>query len=84
MELGDQRPSDNVEDRRGIGLGAGGLGVGGVVIAVIAYFLGFDPTTAVQTAEQLAVKCKIPTISGEVTSSGLMSLTATSRCRCSS
>ena len=54
MELGDQQPSGNVEDRRGIGLGVGGLGVGGVVIAVIAYFLGFDPTTAVQTAEQLA------------------------------
>jgi uncharacterized protein len=54
MELGDQRPSDNVEDRRGIGLGASGLGVGGVVIALIAYFLGFDPTTAVQTAEQIA------------------------------
>jgi len=54
MELGDQQASSNVEDRRGIGLGAGGLGVGGVVIALIAYFLGFDPTTAVQTAEQLA------------------------------
>jgi predicted metalloprotease len=54
MELGDQRASDNVEDRRGIGLGAGGLGVGGVVIALIAYFLGFDPQTAVNTAEQIA------------------------------
>ena len=54
MELGDQRASGNVEDRRGIGLGAGGLGVGGIVIALIAYFLGVDPTTAVNTAEQLA------------------------------
>jgi hypothetical protein len=52
MELGDQRASGNVEDRRGIGLG-GGLGVGGIVIALIAYFLGMDPTTAVNTAEQL-------------------------------
>lgn len=53
MELGDQRASDNVEDRRGIGV-AGGLGVGGLVIAVIAYFLGFDPSTVVNVAEQVA------------------------------
>jgi uncharacterized protein len=54
MQLGGQRSSGNVEDRRGMGMGVGGLGVGGVVIALIAYFLGFDPTTAVNTAEQLA------------------------------
>ena len=36
MQLGDQQASGNVEDRRGIGIG-GGLGVGGIVIAVIAY-----------------------------------------------
>ena len=53
MQLGDQRASGNVEDRRGIGVG-GGLGVGGIVIAVIAYFLGFDPGTAIQVAEQVA------------------------------
>ena len=43
MRLGGQRASHNVEDRRGMGMAAGGLGVGGIVIAVIAYFLGFDP-----------------------------------------
>ena len=53
MRLGDQQASNNVEDRRGIGIG-GGLGVGGIVIAVIAYFLGFDPGTAVNVAEQIA------------------------------
>ena len=53
MQLGDQRASGNVEDRRGIGVG-GGLGVGGIVIAVIAYFLGFDPGAAVNMAEQVA------------------------------
>ena len=36
MQLGDQRASANIEDRRGIGIG-GGLGVGGIVIAVVAY-----------------------------------------------
>lgn len=29
MKLGNQRASSNVEDRRGMGIGAGGLGVGG-------------------------------------------------------
>jgi len=52
MQLGDQQPSRNVEDRRGMRIG-GGLGVGGVVIAVIAYFLGFDPGTAINIAEQV-------------------------------
>jgi uncharacterized protein len=53
MQLGDQEASGNVEDRRGIGIG-GGLGVGGIVIAAIAYFLGFDPGTAMNVAEQIA------------------------------
>ena len=54
MQLGDQQASDNVEDRRGIGMVGGGLGVGGVVIALIAYFLGFDPSTVMDVAEQVA------------------------------
>jgi hypothetical protein len=51
MQLGDQRASGNIEDRRGIGVG-GGLGIGGIVVAVIAYFLGFDPSTVINVAEQ--------------------------------
>jgi predicted metalloprotease len=56
MQLGDQQASSNVEDRRGIGVGmvGGGLGVGGIVIALVAYFLGFDPGTAINVAEQVA------------------------------
>jgi uncharacterized protein len=53
MDLGNQRPSGNVEDRRGIGMVGGGLGVGGIVVAVIAYFLGFDPGTAINVAQQV-------------------------------
>ena len=53
MQLGDQRASGNVEDRRGIGMIGGGLGVGGIVIALIAYFLGFDPGGAINVAEQV-------------------------------
>jgi len=52
MDLGGQRPSDNIEDRRGIGLG-GGLGIGGVVIAIVAAFLGFDPGEVLNTVEQV-------------------------------
>jgi predicted metalloprotease len=48
MRIGDERESDNVEDRRGSsggGMGIGGLGAGGVLIAVVAsYFLGIDPS----------------------------------------
>ena len=55
MELGDQRSSGNVEDRRGMGIGVGGgLGIGGVVIALIAAFLGFDPSTVLNTVQQTA------------------------------
>src|SRR5262245_54423869 len=53
MELGNQRESSNVEDRRGMGMVGGGLGLGGIAIAVVAYFLGFDPGTALQVAEQV-------------------------------
>ena len=54
MELGNQRASGNVEDRRGIGVIGGGLGIGGIVIALIAYFLGVDPGTVANVAEQVA------------------------------
>ena len=52
MELGDQRSSGNVEDRRGMGV-AGGVGIGGVVIAIIAAFLGFDPGQVLNTVQSV-------------------------------
>ena len=55
MELGNQRPSGNVEDRRGLGVG-GGLGIGGIAVAVIAYFLGFDPGTAINIGQQVSTQ----------------------------
>ena len=54
MQLGDQRASGNVEDRRGIGMGVGGLGIGGVVLAIIAAFMGIDPSVVLDTAQQIA------------------------------
>ena len=55
MRLDDQRESDNVEDRRGGGLsiGRGGLGLGGMVLAlVVSYFLGVDPSTVINLINQ--------------------------------
>src|SRR5687767_7822984 len=51
MDLGRQRASHNVEDRRGMGVAAGGIGVGGIVIALIAYFLGVDPAPLLEMTQ---------------------------------
>jgi hypothetical protein len=46
MRLDDKRQSDNVEDRRGGGIGGGKLGIGTIVLVMVAsYFLGIDPST---------------------------------------
>ncbi len=46
MRLDDQNESSNVEDRRGSGMSRGRLGIGSVVVALVAsYFLGIDPST---------------------------------------
>ena len=49
MRIEDERESENVEDMRGasgrsFGIGGGSLGIGGVIVALVAsYFLGIDP-----------------------------------------
>jgi uncharacterized protein len=55
MQLEDERESDNVEDRRGGGIGrAGGLGAGAVLIVLVAsYFLGIDPSALLGVAENV-------------------------------
>ncbi len=47
MQWGGGRGGGNIEDRRGLGpAGVGGLGAGGVVLALIGYFVfGIDPST---------------------------------------
>jgi predicted metalloprotease len=52
MRLGNQRASHNVEDRRGMGMVGGGIGVGGILIALVAYFLGVDPGTVMDMTGQ--------------------------------
>jgi predicted metalloprotease len=49
------RRSGNIEDRRGLSPVAGGLGVGGVVLALIGYFVfGVDPATTLRAVEGAA------------------------------
>jgi uncharacterized protein len=47
MKLDDSRRSDNVEDERGSGVGrrGAGIGIGTLVIVVIGYFMGVNPST---------------------------------------
>ena len=55
MRWENGRESDNVEDRRGLPIGGliGGGGIGAVVIAVIAMFMGIDPRVILEGAQQL-------------------------------
>ena len=51
MRWGDQRQSENVEDRRGIGgrgLVAGGGGIGVIILAIAIYLCGGDPSQLFQ------------------------------------
>jgi len=52
MRLEDQERSSNIEDRRGmrVGRGVAGGGIGVVVIALIAMFLGVDPSLVLDSA----------------------------------
>ncbi len=54
MKLDGERESDEVEDRRG-GVGAGGgIGIGAVVIALVAWYFGFDPQAVLDAAQEAA------------------------------
>ena len=54
MRFDNGRESDNIEDRRGEGggmrLGGGKIGVGTVVLALIAWYFGLDPSVVLNTA----------------------------------
>ena len=53
MRWSDQRQSDNVEDRRGIGgrgIAVGGGGIGVIILAIVIYLCGGDPTQLLQNA----------------------------------
>lgn len=55
MRFDNGRESDNVEDRRGEGggrprLGGGKIGVGTIIVALVALYFGVDPALVLQTA----------------------------------
>src|SRR4051794_15905314 len=47
MRLDSERPSDNVEDRRGFSVGRGAVGGGAILLAIVAALLG-APSSAVR------------------------------------
>ena len=55
MRLDDEQESSNVEDRRGMPVGrAGGIGIGTIVLALVAsYFFGIDPQAVIGVASQM-------------------------------
>jgi len=53
MRLGGRRVSSNIEDRRGTRFGrAGGIGLGTVVLALLAAYFGIDPGVVLQNSQQ--------------------------------
>lgn len=72
MRIEDQRESNNIEDRRGMGparIGRGGLGIGTVVLALaVSYFTGINPLTVLNllTGGQSMTEVSAPSESGPV------------------
>jgi predicted metalloprotease len=44
MRIGDGRISDNVEDRRGMSFGGKSVGIGTILLALVAMYFGVDPS----------------------------------------
>lgn len=64
MKLGRQRRSVNVQDRRGMGRGLAGGGIGVLIIAVVAMFLGVDPGVVLQGLNETPQR-SVPVPEGE-------------------
>lgn len=71
MRTDNQRRSSNIEDRRGSRLpgGKGGLGLGAIVIALVAAYFGIDPQVALQVANTVAPATPGPSGGGPVSES---------------
>ena len=69
MDFRNGRESRNVEDRRGQGgrrLGGGGkIGIGTIVLALIAMYFGIDPSVVLNTSEMVAPPAIESTQSGQ-------------------
>jgi len=53
MRLDDERESSNVEDRRGGGFGGKGIGIGTIVILLVAMYFGVDPSVVLNLTQGL-------------------------------
>lgn len=53
MRMDDSRESDNIEDRRSQGprIGKGSIGLGTIVLALVAMYFGIDPSVVLQMAD---------------------------------
>lgn len=54
MRMDDSRESQNIEDRRAAGPRLGGkgrIGIGTIVLALVAMYFGIDPSVVLQMAE---------------------------------
>lgn len=57
MRWSGRRRSSNIEDRRGIRLkGAGGIGIGTIVLALVAIYFGQDPSVVLQSVESPGIQ----------------------------
>jgi uncharacterized protein len=66
MRLEGRRSSSNIEDRRGMRLGrAGGVGLGGIVLALVAMYFGVDPSVFLQGNPSQSVQQQVPYREGE-------------------
>ncbi len=55
MRLDDSRESENVEDRRGMGMRASAaarLGIGAIILALVAMYFGVDPSVVPQVLQE--------------------------------
>jgi uncharacterized protein len=61
MRLDNERESSNVEDRRGSGLPIGGksIGVGTIVLALVAMYFGVDPSVVLNVGQGLSQQTPI-------------------------
>ncbi len=53
MRLDNQRESQNVEDRRRLGGGARGIGIGTIVMVLLALYFGVDPSTILNMGQSM-------------------------------
>ena len=52
MRIGEGRQSSNVEDRRGMSFGGKSVGIGTILLALVAMYFGIDPSVVLQGGGQ--------------------------------